>query len=542
VFAAFGLQGFNLREDGYLLTLGERMARGDVPYRDFSYIRPPLPIVIQAVLIETVPRYGVAASRWYFALQGAVILGVVHALLGRLMASSGSRAALAFLATLIACTGGFPAMPWHTMDGVFFATLHTWALVTGAERRSLGRVFVAGLLVGAAVLSKQGFLVVGATGLVLCWWGGGGRIGRRAWTAALSYAAGAGLIGGIAVVWLFACGALRASAEAILLAPRELTRDDLQRSIFDLVVGAHLPGLRGAAFGLLLVALVTLRMPTLARLGLGAVGLLWALASLWIGSSIAQIYRTLVVEPVHAVVWLGALALLARQAIDRGRLAPSVTWGVGLGLATLYAAGWSYEAVRSAVLALALPLPLVVMALAAAGAGGGDPRIPRFAAGCILVYAGAFSLGLHIAVPYLDGPRGDLTVPFATERLRGIRSSPIRVRGVDGVVALVRRETAPDDYILTFMDFPSLYFLADRRNPTRIDWFLSQELTLAERDGAMADLHARPPRLVVLAAFDPLNMVANPRLKPVLGHVLAHYERAEAIAEFLVFRPRRAPL
>ena len=39
-----GMQGFSMREDGYLLTLGERQLQGEVPYRDFSYIRPPLPI------------------------------------------------------------------------------------------------------------------------------------------------------------------------------------------------------------------------------------------------------------------------------------------------------------------------------------------------------------------------------------------------------------------------------------------------------------------------------------------------------------------
>jgi hypothetical protein len=538
VFAAFGLQGFNLREDGYLLTLGGRMARGEVPYRDFSYIRPPLPIAIQAALLETVPGYGVAASRWYFAGQVGVILTVVYALLSRLVASRWNRAALAFLASVVAFTGGFPAMPWHTIDGIFFAALATWALVAAAERRSLGLVFVAGLLAGAAVLSKQGFLVVAAAGLVLCLNGHGRRIGRRAWAAALAYAAGGGFIGGAALLCLAEYGALRASAEAILFSPRELTRDDLHRSIFDLVVGAHLPSVRGAAFGLLLVALVTLRMPGLARICLGAAGLLWVCGAFWLARTIPETYRTLLVEPIHTSTWLGGLGLLAWQTAGRFRLAPSVTWGLGLGLATLYAAGWSYEAIRSAVLALALPLPLVLMGLATAGAGGEVERGPRFAVGCLLVYAGVLSLALHIAVPYLDGPRGDLTVPFATDRLSGIRSSPRRARGVDGVVALVRRETVAQDYVLTFMDFPSFYFLTDRRNATRVDWFLSQELTIVERDRALADLRARPPRLVILAAFDPLNMVANARLRPILGYILAHYEKAEAIGEFLVFRPR----
>lgn len=86
------MQGFSLREDGYLLTLGERMVRGEVPYRDFSYIRPPLPVMIQATLLAAVPGYAVAASRWHFALQVAAILAVIQALLARVDQAPGRPA------------------------------------------------------------------------------------------------------------------------------------------------------------------------------------------------------------------------------------------------------------------------------------------------------------------------------------------------------------------------------------------------------------------------------------------------------------------
>jgi hypothetical protein len=538
LFVTLGLQGFNLREDGYLLTLGARMAAGEVPYRDFSYVRPPLPVAIQAALLHAVPGYAVAGSRWYFAGQVAVILAVVCALLGRLGLSPWTRAALAFLATVTAFTGGFPAMPWHTVDGVFFATLATLALVVAAERRALPPLFLAGLLTGAAVLCKQGFLVVAAVGLALCLGPHGRRIGGRAGAGAVAYAAGGAFAGAAALIALAAEGALWQSAEAILIAPRELTRDDLRRSVLDLLVGVHLPSVRGAALGLGLVVLAARPVPDRVRTGLAAAGLLWVSVVAWLAPSIPTVYRTLLIEPVYTCAWLGGLGLLAGQATGRLRLAPGVTWMVALGLGTLYAAGWSYEAIRSAVLALALPLPLALVGWATADAGATAPRGPRFAAGCVLVYAGVLSLALHVAVPYLDGPRGALTERFATDALRGIRSSARRVRGVDGVVTLIRRETAPGDYVLAFMDFPSLYFLTGRRNPTRVDWFLSQELTIAERERVLADLKARPPGLVVLTALEPLGII-NPRLRPILGHLLSHYRQAETVGEFLVFRPRR---
>jgi hypothetical protein len=537
VFATFGLLAFNLREDGYLLTLAQRMARGEVPYRDFSYIRPPLPIAIQATLLTGVPGYAIRGSRWYFATQVAVILAVVYSLLTRLEPAPGIRAAYAFLAVVVAFTGGFPAMPWHTLDGIFFSMLATWALVVGAERRSPGLAFTAGVAAGAASLSKQGFLLVAAAGLALTLTRTGRRIGPFPWAGALAYAAGGALIGATLLGYLMRHDAVGASVQSVLVAPRELTRADLHRGAWDLLVGTHLPSVGGALGGLAILALVVPRVPGVARFGLAVGGLAWVAGAFWLWPSMRQIYRLSLVEPVYTSVWLGGVGLIACHAAGRLGLPPSAAWALGLGLCTLYASGWSYEAIRSAVLALALPLPLVLIGLATAG--NGTMRGPRVAAGCLLLYAGVLSLSLHAVVPYLDATRGELTTPFVTDRLRGIRSSPRRVRGVDGVVELVRRETAAGDYVFAFMDFPALYFLTERRNPTRVDWFLSQEVSAVERQQAIADLRARPPRLVILTALEPLAMVQNARLRPILGHILEYYEQGEAIGEFLVFRPRR---
>jgi hypothetical protein len=212
---------------------------------------------------------------------------------------------------------------------------------------------------------------------------------------------------------------------------------------------------------------------------------------------------------------------------------------VTLGLCILYATTWSYLGIGMARIGLGVGLPLVLLTVSGLEpAGAGGPRGARFAAGALLLYGGLLSASIYVAVPHLDGSRGQLTVPFRTERLRGIRSSALRVRGVDGVVERIRVETARDDYVLAFMDFPALYFLAERRNPTRVDWYLPQELTTAEVTRAVADLAARPPRLVVLNALEPVGL-SHPRLRPVLDYLGRHYEAAEQIGEFRLLRPRR---
>jgi hypothetical protein len=317
-----------------------------------------------------------------------------------------------------------------------------------------------------------------------------------------------------------------------------------ERHAFDLLVGMHLPYWIGGVVGVGLLCLVALRLPPWARLGLAAIGLTWLGATLWVAEAGRRVQWHFVVQPVYTLSWLGGASLLAGRALGRVRLPTGAAWAIGLALSTLYASSWSFVGIRLA-LGHVVALPLVLLGIvggmpagAEAGAADRGPGSRRFAATCVLVYAALFMALLQIAVPSLETSRLAPTAAFATERLRGLRSSLHRVRGVDGVVDLVRRETAPSDYVLAFMDFPALYFLTERRNPTRVDWYLPEELPWVEVRRALLDLRHRPPRLVILASLYPSEMVRHARLRPVLGHILEHYEQGEAIGEFLVFRPR----
>jgi hypothetical protein len=538
-FSRFGLQAFGFREEGLLLTLAERITRGDVPYRDFSYIRPPLPLAIQAGLLAWTPGYAIPEGRWYFAGQVAVVLAVVYALLGRLGLSRRDRAGAALLAVVCAFTGGFPPMPWHTVDGIFFAALAAWALVAAWERASLALAAAAGLAAGAAALSKQGFVVVGLAGLCLLLAAAGRRPTARSAALVASYLAGGAAIGLTTLAYLAAHGALGAALEAVLVAPGQITREVLHRSAADLVLRMHLPSPTGAALGVAALALVLPRVPGRARLALGGVLLAAVVAGWWAWRSPQLLHGLFLVEPLYTATWIGGGGLLAAVVAGRAQPPGSAVWAVTLGLCILYATTWSYLGIGMARIGLGVGLPLVLLTVSGLEpAGAGGPRGARFAAGALLLYGGLLSASIYVAVPHLDGSRGQLTVPFRTERLRGIRSSALRVRGVDGVVERIRVETARDDYVLAFMDFPALYFLAERRNPTRVDWYLPQELTTAEVTRAVADLAARPPRLVVLNALEPVGL-SHPRLRPVLDYLGRHYEAAEQIGEFRLLRPRR---
>jgi hypothetical protein len=519
VFAATSFAGFSLREDGYLRALAERVLHGDVPYRDFAYIRPPLPVLIQAAVARLVPGYGIAAERWFFAVEVGLVLTVVFLLLRRLAPAPLPRAVAATGAAVVAFTAGFAPKPWHTVDGVLFSALAALALAAAVERRAPALAAAGGLAAAAAALCKQGFALVAVVGLVLVLTPAGRRAGPRPWSLAAAYAAGGGLAAGATLGYLLAHGALSAAVESVVLAPREITAEVFGRSAWDLLVGMHLPSATGAAFGLAVLGLVAPRVPALGRLAIGVAALAWAgvLARAW--GSAAALYHVLVLEAMYSAAWIGGAVWLTR-------LGAPQAWPVALGLATLYAATWSYVGLRSSGLGLALALPLVLLA----------PGTRRPIALALVAMAAVSAAGVHVALRYAPPV---VLAPYATEGLRGIGSLAARTRGVDATVALVGRETAPGEPVFAFMDFPALYYLAGRPNPTRVDWFLPEEVTAREVTRAVEDLAARPPRLVVLFAANPRRL-EHPRLAPLRRHLAARYEELATFGELRVLRPREA--
>lgn len=543
-FALFGVPGFNLREDGYLLTLAARMLAGEVPYRDFAYIRPPLPLVLPVALLTWAPAHAVLAARLWVAFQTAAILTVGHGLLSAVGVPRGRAAVLALAGALLACTGGVPPAPWHTVDGVFFSTLAVAAVAAVMADRRPAPVFAlaAGMAAAAASLSKQGFVVVAAAGLA---WSvtAGRRIGRRPWSAGVAYVAGMAVVTIPVVLWLGAAGAAGAAYQAIVVDPRELTREVLRLGPWDLLVGLELPSAAGTAVGLALGLVCVPGLSPRLALALGAAVMAGMAAVFWASRSIGQLVWEFILEPSYALAWIGGMGLLVAHLGRWRRLPAPMVWPLVLALSTLYGSAWSYVGVRSAAFALALVLPLVIGLAGMVASPGHEWTAP---AGVAALGARARPAVVCVSALALLSVAAQLTThlhytaAFLTPGLLGIRSTADRVRSVDEVVALIRQETGPGDPVLALPDLPALYLLTGRPNPTRVDWLIPQELTQAEIRRALADLERRPPRLVVVtdrAVFG----YGHRRLLPVLAYVTQRYELAVRAGELDVYRRREAP-
>ncbi|MBD5539136.1 MAG: hypothetical protein HDQ94_03975 [Desulfovibrio sp.] len=183
--------GMDTTDFGYFYGYAWRILEGQVPYRDFSYIKPALPLYWHAFWLWLTPEnWGVLGGKAGFLATMLAASWCAAACLGRIFRLEAMGLPLPLLATCGFVWGvhSFPHMPWHTADGVLFAA---GALLAGVSSWP----FLAGLLAGCAMLCKQSFLLVPPAVALLVW------VEGASWRGALRCVAG--WLGALAAAWLF---------------------------------------------------------------------------------------------------------------------------------------------------------------------------------------------------------------------------------------------------------------------------------------------------------------------------------------------------
>ena len=170
--------GVGIEDSGFVLNLSWRIAHGAVPYRDFIYVRTDLTPYLH-VLPLAFGDYSIYADRVMTLLQLAAV-ALAGADVIRRAVSRPWRSDLLVpltLSILVWTITTEPVFGWHTLDGLFFATLGSWALTTC-------RWSLAGVLMVAAFLCKQNFAAVLAFGTLVALVGGIGPTLRYGLAAA----------------------------------------------------------------------------------------------------------------------------------------------------------------------------------------------------------------------------------------------------------------------------------------------------------------------------------------------------------------------
>ena len=150
--------GFSPTDDGFILAQGRRILAGQVPHRDFISIRPVGSALLHTFDLIVGGAHTFLVSRLVYWLETAIVCWCwLEIALRRVAAGPGfwGSASLVPLSFMLS-THAFPPMAWHTVDGVFLATLGFLACQGQTKAWKLAGY----LLIGASVTCKQNFLPV----------------------------------------------------------------------------------------------------------------------------------------------------------------------------------------------------------------------------------------------------------------------------------------------------------------------------------------------------------------------------------------------
>ena len=480
----------NLVEEGMLLHIAERMARGERLYRDVVFFTGPLPFEILAGLFRTFGAE-IAVGRAFMIAMQAAAAACVFAFARRAGAGAFAHAAAAVVAVspplLFPLFTGF----YYTPLALQLAYFAAWATLLGIG--SSAWAAAAGVACAAVALCKQTLGVVLAAALLAALFATSAR-GTRI-RRGLAFGAG-GVAAALATLLFYAArGDLHALLHWLVWVPLSLESQFQSPMINFWPPGVLAPEIEGNKTLYLpnhwfqLYGIVTRVTPSMVL----STQLLYALPFLALAATAA----VRLARPHPPALWINAAVLLALTS----NLFPRTDWGH---------------------LVFALPPAAIQLCLLAGRIGATrEPRprsVARAAVACtlaLLASGAGFALWLERAASEASyGPR----VP-----LRPV-SAAYRARGLPNVIQYLRQRVSPGEAIFVARAEPLIYFATQTTNPTPYPGIL----TAFQREQEDAILAALPrTRFVVMSEVDqPLWTYYSDELPRVQAELERYYRVA----------------
>jgi len=556
--ATFVGQGFAATDEGWLQSLGYRIAHGQLPYRDFDYALPPLSIYKEAALIKIFgDAYGVLASRWAFVVLASIGTVLTFLIIRRYVSDR-----VAFLTALP--TVFFSVILYYFSNYNYDSLVLLLAAIAFLAYAQPWRPWfplLAGVAAGFSLLAKPTYgaflLAVVVAGLVAP------RLprlksetisGLRQWPLVLL---GAALPVLVVVVAVALEGASRQFFYQAFLLYRAAHPGSLLGLIVQGIPGyvTRPAGLLGAVIAVLLV--VSPRQAALRWVRIGAV-IVGLGAILVLTVAVPDRAQPAFLVAGFECLWLINLVALV-SGLRGGFPPPELPL---FALALQYLSQITYNGVVLYYVGAYLTVPVALMFLA----GAPTPRetqaptltLPRergrevvgrwgreVTAGLVAVWLVIGSVIVTRMNVYEDAPRAQLTSTFTSPKLQGISSLPTTTHRIDAAISAVNHLSRPGEPIFAFPDLAILYFLTDRTNPTRVDWYNTGSITPDEVSQAVADLTLNPPRVVLLQTYresdfqrsQQLDYVSEPKWLPIIAYLMSHYRPVGQAGDITVMVP-----
>jgi hypothetical protein len=434
-------------DEGYLLDGVERIMEGQVIYRDFHHTYAPGRFYLLGAVFAVTGKH-ILAERFVF-----VLLQALKCMLAFLIVRRITRSDYAYLAPLliVAAPG-----PWHK---VFFSSvglLSVYAIMSALRRDTAKSYLLAGVAAGACAVFRQdaaGFAVIGGAAAVVVFHikerrGVGGILKRWLWLAA-----GACAVIGAVFLWFYSHDALGAMLHKIAV---EGMKDNMTNRIPYPPLGAA-GGIDRTYVSYILPVKALFYLPPV-------VYAVSACAAVWLAitSSRRLQYAYMICLLVVAVLafnqaaWRSDLSHLLQSAQYVFVLIPILLWAADMFLRRRFA-GRALAALRAVM--VAVPLVIVLWGTTSAVYAPRDVEAARrFREEGISIGGGEY-VGSFLATVGNDAMLESGRAP--------VYVMPAEAEFFSALKRFLDANTGPGDYVLAVPQLQVIYFLFDRRNPTR---------------------------------------------------------------------------
>ncbi len=456
---AYAPYGFSDTDQGFIQALSWRIMQGQVPYLDFTYVRPPVSLYFHAGILRFLPgNWEVMGERVIFYLMMALIVAWSTISLQRYFSFRKlaiSPVGLAILAFVLS-VHNYPPMPWHTVDGLFWGALG-FLLISHPQGRL--RVDIGLCCMILAALCKQAFYPMPLVGLSLIWL----LHGRNSFFRA----------GGLNLGLLLLVGAFIHGWDPAFL-PAMLSQITGATTLTDLYAAGIAPYLKPLVL-VVIPLLICWQAMSLYKWRLFPAGLFWAV---FVGLIGIQVYRSWHMAAYQGpglgfaqAFWLIGVGL-AIKSVWVNKTAYGLILGM-LVLAWCSGISWGYA---SPMLYFTPILFTFLLGLKEEL----DFRVPRYffaLLGTFLIW----SFAMLYQFPYRDQPRADLYYPLAQvfPKMEGVYTGKEMFRKSQ---ELLRFQRHYGDRFSVLPAFPMAHYLLDLNSPLGIDWAHNAECLYDQRE------------------------------------------------------------
>lgn len=116
----------------------------------------------------------------------------------------------------------------------------------------------------------------------------------------------------------------------------------------------------------------------------------------------------------------------------------------------------------------------------------------------------------------------------------GVGMDPISAKTLEGIVALIQKHATPDRSMLSLPYEPMLYFLAERRNPTRWNYLWPGDQTPDDHRALLAQAEKDPPAVIVVTGEKEMQRHAV----TIMDYVHSRFQVEEQIGRWKIYVPR----